>query len=57
MENALPAYQVPAEEAALERFRLANIEFFKKDDNRLRLHLSILISCLAAGTALAVLVP
>ena len=57
MENALPAYQVSSEEAALERFRLANFDLFKKDDNRLRLHLIILISGLATGTVLAVLVP
>ncbi len=46
-----------AGEAALERFRLANLSLFKKDDARLRLHLRILLSILAAGTTLAVLVP
>ncbi len=45
------------EEAALERFRLANLPLFKKDDTRLRLHLALLLLSLAAGTVLAVLVP
>lgn len=46
-----------SEETALERFRLANLDLFKKDDRQLFAHLTALISCLAAGTALAVLVP